>query len=68
MIYKTYISKSNSIISGSKLNTGLNPIMELCYGKDTVVMRSLIYFDHNKIKEQMDSGNMPNIEKMKQQK
>ena len=65
MIYKTYISKSNSIISSSKLNTGLNPIMELCYGKDTVVMRSLVYFDHNKIKEQMDNGNMPNIEKMK---
>lgn len=65
MVYKTYLSKTNSIISGSKLNTGLNPIMELCYGKDTIVTRSLVYFDHNKIKEQMANGNMPDISKMK---
>jgi len=65
MIYKTYLSKTNSIISGSKVNTGLNPIMELCYGKDTIVTRCLMFFDHNKVKEQINNGNMPDIEKMK---
>ena len=65
MVYKTYISKFNSIISGSKLNTGLNPIGELCYGKDTIVTRCLIYFDHNKVKELIDNDTMPDMKKMK---
>ena len=65
MVYKTYISKFNSIISGSKLNTGLNPIAELCYGKDTIVTRCLVYFDHNKVKKLIDNDTMPNMKKMK---
>jgi len=65
MVYKTYISKFNSIISGSKLNTGLNPIAELCYGKDTIVTRCLVYFDHNKVKELIDNDTMPDMKKMK---
>lgn len=65
MVYKTYISKFNTIISGSKLNTGLNPIAELVYGHDTIVSRILMYFDHSKVKEQISNGNMPDIGKMK---
>jgi hypothetical protein len=65
MVYKTYISKFNTIISGSKLNTGLNPIAELVYGHNTIVSRILMYFDHNKVKEQISNGNMPDISKMK---
>ena len=53
MVFKTYISKFNTIISGSKLNCGLNPISELVYGKDTVVSRSLFYFDHSVVKKLM---------------
>ena len=58
MVFKTYISKTDTIISGSKLNTGLNPIAELVYGRDTIVSRILMYFDHEKIKEQMKSWGM----------
>lgn len=65
MIYKTYISKWTSIISNSKLNTGLNPISELVYGRDNIVSRALLYFDHNKVKELMDSGIMTDMSKMK---
>ena len=65
MVYRTYIEKSNSIISGSKLNTGLNPVIELVYGKDMIVSRALIYFDHSKIKELWEDGTMPEIKKMK---
>lgn len=65
MIYKTYIEKTNSIISNSKLNTGLNPIAELCYGKDTIVTRVLMYFNHNKVKELIDNGTMVDMSKMK---
>ena len=55
MVYKTYISKFNTIISNSKINTGINPISELVYGKDNIVSRALIYFDHLKIKELIDN-------------
>jgi hypothetical protein len=65
MVYKTYLSKFNTIISGSKLNTGLNPISELVYGNGTVVSRALMYFDHNKVKELMDNGIMVDMSKMK---
>lgn len=62
MIYKTYLKKMNSIIKGSDLNTGINPVSELCYGKN--VTRILCYFDHSKIKEMMEDGTMPDIDKI----
>ena len=65
MVYKTYISKFNTIISNSKLNTGLNPISELVYGHDTIVSRALLYFDHNQVKKLMNDGIMPDMSKMK---
>ena len=65
MVYKTYIEKANTIISGSKINTGLNPIQELVYGRDTIVSRALIYFDHKKVKKLIDDGIMIDKSKMK---
>lgn len=65
MIYKTYISKFNTIVSGSKINTGLNPVSELVRGRDLMVSRALFYFDHNKIKKQIEDGVMVDINKMK---
>lgn len=65
MIYKTYIKKDCSIISNSKINTGLNPILELCYGRDTVVSRVLIYFDHTEVKKLIEDGIMIDKSKMK---
>ena len=62
MIYKTYISKMNSIIKGSDLNTSLNPISELVYGKN--LTRILCYFDHAKIKKMMEDGTMPDKSKI----
>lgn len=64
MVYKTYITKWNTIISNSKINTGLNPISELIYGHDTIVSRALIFFDHNKIKELIENGTMTDMSKM----
>ena len=65
MVYKTYISKFNTIVSNSKINTGLNPISELIYGRDLIVSRALLYFDHNKVKKLMEDGIMSDISKMK---
>ena len=65
MVYKTYISKFNTIISNSKLNTGINPISELVYGHDNIVSRALLYFDHSQVKKLIDDGIMPDMSKMK---
>lgn len=65
MVYKTYISKFNTIVSNSRINTGLNPVSELVYGSDKVVSRALFYFDHSKVKGLIDKGIMTDKSKMK---
>lgn len=63
MITRTYISKSATIIKDSEINTGLNPVAELCYG--TSVTRLLYYFDHSKIKSLVEDGTFPDMDKLK---
>ena len=65
MVYKSYISKWDTIVSNSKINTGLNPISELVYGRDTIVSRALIYFDHSMVKKLVDDGIMGDRTKIK---
>lgn len=65
MVYRTYIEKFCTIVSNSKINTGLNPISELVYGRDNIVSRALFYFDHSKVKELMDGGIMIDKSKMR---
>lgn len=65
MVFFTYINKFNTIVSGSRINTGLNPISELVYGKDMIISRALFYFDHNNIKKLIDSGIIVDKSKMK---
>ena len=62
MITKTYLSKMNSIIKGSDINTGINPVSELVFGKNT--SRVLCYFDHSKIKTLMEDGTFPDKSKI----
>lgn len=62
MITKTYINKFNTIIKDSDLNTGLNPIAELCYGANNT--RILCYFDVEHVKRLWQDKTMPNIEKL----
>ena len=62
MFGRTYISKFNTIIQGSDVNTGLNPVSELLYGCNHT--RALIYFDHNKIKEQIENGTYGDVSKL----
>ena len=49
MITRTFLSKCNTIIKGSRANMGLNPVCALNYGES--VSRILIYFDTDKIKK-----------------
>lgn len=48
MVRHFFFDKINSIISGSKSNVGLNPILKLNYGKD--ISRGLIHFDEAPIR------------------
>lgn len=60
---KTYISKSNTIVKGNPSNLGLNPIMELNYGK--MISRGMIYFDHTKVKKMVEDKIYPDMSKLK---
>lgn len=60
---KTYLTKVNTIVKDSYVNTGLNPIMELNYGK--MLTRGLIYFDHTKLQCLVHDKVYPEISKLK---
>lgn len=63
MIERTYLSKFATIVKGSNINTGINPVAELVYGVHT--SRILCYFDHSKIKKMVDNGIFPNVDKLR---
>ena len=63
IVTKTYISKSNTLISDSCTNSGLNPVTELNYGG--MLTRSMIYFDHNKVKKMVEDKIYPDMSKIK---
>lgn len=61
MYFRTYISKFNTIIQDSNLNTGLNPIAELNYGSSN--SRIVLYFDHRRVKSLLDDKVITDIKK-----
>ena len=63
IVTHTFIDKTNTIIKDSNASVGLNPIMELNYGK--MITRSLIHFDHNKVKRMVEDKTYPDISKLK---
>ena len=63
MILKTYLTKFNTIIEESELNTGLNPISELMYGANTT--RTLIHFDVSNIKAELEKNGVVDYSKVK---
>lgn len=63
MVFRTYIDKINTIISGKTLNTGLNPVSELVYGANNT--RMLVHFDTCKLKSMVDEKIFPKQDKLK---
>lgn len=63
MIERTYLSKCCTIIKDSDLNTGINPVLELIYGKRTT--RLLLYFDLEKLCNKINEKIYPDITKFK---
>lgn len=62
MIRHFFIDKTNSIITHSEYNMGLNPISHVSYGAS--VMKSLIHFDITPIKELINDKTFCNKEKL----
>lgn len=57
-----FLDKGNTIVKGSMVNTGLNPVLSICYGLK--VSRGLIHFNMNEIIEWI-SDNSLDINKAK---
>lgn len=62
MIRHIFLDKTNTITQGSLWNTGLNPILELNYGKE--VSRGLIHFDVNEIGDLIADGTFSDTSKL----
>ena len=59
MLRHFFLDKTNTIIKGSKSNTGLNPVMKLNYGND--ISRGLLHFDTESIKRLAEDGDIQEI-------
>ncbi len=68
MVIHTYIDKSNTIISNSSTNTGLNPINELFYGgqvNNNQYSRVLFHFDESNLVALYTGGTFTDLTKLK---
>ena len=63
MIRHFFLDKTNSIISSSLQNTGLNPVLHIGYGRE--IMRGLIHFDEKQIKDLIDDKTFADSKKVK---
>lgn len=64
MLYnRTYFDKCTTIVKGSKLNTGFNPVSDLVYGRNN--SRTLLYFSHEHIKKMVDDKVFPDLKRLK---
>lgn len=63
IVTHTFLSKSNTIIKDSNASVGLNPVLELNYGK--MLTRILIFFDHTKVKSLVEDKTYPDISKLR---
>ncbi len=72
MVTRTYIDKNNTIIFGTQVNTGRNPIAELYYGgketqidagevKNSDFTRHLLYFDVTDLQEKYSCGELGDL-------
>ena len=63
MVRHIFLDKSNTITAGSLWNTGLNPILEINYGKE--LSRGLLHFDVNEIGALIADGTFSDPTKLK---
>lgn len=62
VVTHTFLDKTNSIIYGSAVNLGLNPILEMYYGMPYT--RGLLHFDLAKLKRLVADKTYPDLSKL----
>ena len=62
MIKHTFLDKCCTIVKGSKLNTGLNPVAELNYGNS--ISRVLIHFDIEELQALVEDKTFTDLDKL----
>ena len=62
MVRHIFLDKTNTITKGSLWNTGLNPILELNYGRE--LSRGLIHFDVDEIGKLLSDGTFSDRDKL----
>jgi len=68
MVIRTYFDKSNTIVSNTNVNTGLNPVTELFYGGaegQQKYSRFLFHFDETRLKDFYTGGTFTDLSKLK---
>lgn len=69
MVLRTYLDKTNTVISGSEINTGKNPVSELFYGAnsngDWTFSRLLLHFDLEKLIDNYNAGMLGDLSNVK---
>lgn len=63
MIRHFFLDKTNTILENSTQNLGLNPILSVGYGQ--FLMRGLLHFDINEIKELINDKTFADVSKLK---
>ena len=63
IVTRTFLDKSNTIIKDSPVNTGLNPVLELNYGK--LLTRGLIHFDCSDLACKVADKVYPDVSKLR---
>lgn len=63
MIRHFFLDKTNTIFEGSEQNMGLNPVLQIGYGKS--ISRGLIHFDIEQIKKLIQDKTFANTDKLK---
>lgn len=62
MIRHFFLDKTNTIIQNSRKNLGLNPILQIAYGDG--LMRGLLHFDVDEIKQLIEDKTFPDVSKL----
>lgn len=62
MIRHFFLDKTATLIKGTHINTGLNPIMELSYGKG--ISRGILHFDETELLNLIQDKTIADLDKM----
>ena len=60
---RTYLDKCATIVDGSRLNTGFNPVSDIVYGR--TISRLLLHFDHERIRKMVKDRTFADTSKLK---